>query len=467
MKTSLRWSNGRSLGFWPRAGLAAPLSSPAAGKRPMAPVDGMPAGKLAIDNKTTVDRIVTLILVILGAAIMRAVIGISLGFLLAGCAVIPTLQEDGIAIADIVQRVKCELAYAVPDFSGRYPSGDYQWMKYWTAKVDLQLDVNDQSSIKPNSSYTTPVTGGTFAVGATGELSAQAQRIEKLSFTLSMKELVESRDSTYCTLPFQLGLLGNLGLHEWVTSALAPAENGQLRIGYHQPPNGKTNPIPGPVVNASQELHPPAAKALFVQALAALQKGEKGAELAREAAMKARALALRSKFQATYDAVDTAYGYVGATSKLLEKATNLAWQATTVDRDAETADKLSGVDAAILAKISPSAKEAGIQVTAAKDMATAAWDFLPHDAPIDSITHTAKFVVTLGGSITPNWTLVKFRGPGLAAPFASASRIRSNQLDVVLGMPAVAGGKALSDEQNRQLFNIQLDSLRRSLVVLQ
>jgi hypothetical protein len=37
---------------------------------------------------------------------MRAGIGIALGLILTGCAVIPTLEEDDIAISEIVQRVK-------------------------------------------------------------------------------------------------------------------------------------------------------------------------------------------------------------------------------------------------------------------------------------------------------------------------------------------------------------------------
>lgn len=398
---------------------------------------------------------------------MRAGIGILFCLSLTGCAVIPTLEEDGIAISEIVQRVKCELAYAVPDFNGAYPSGDYQWMKYWTAKVDLTLDVNDLSSIKPNSTYTTPVTQGTFTIGVGAELSNQAQRVEKLSFTLSMKELVESRNSTYCLLPFQLGLLGNLGLTEWVVSALAPAANGQLTIGFHQPPNGKTVSIPiaGPTANAAPELNPPPAKIFLTRALTALKTGEKGAELARTSATRARLLALRSKFQLTYDAVEKTYGLVETATNYLDNATTLAWQATTVDREAVV--KLAGTDADLLKKIPDAAKAAGEQVAKAKQTATAAWELLPRDAPIDSITHTAKFVVTLGGNVTPNWTLVRFKGPGLTSPLAAASRIRTNQLDVVLGMPAVAGGKALSDEQNRQLFNIQLDSLRRAFVVIQ
>ena len=105
------------------------------------------------------------------------------------------------------------------------------------------------------------------------------------------------------------------------------------------------------------------------------------------------------------------------------------------------------------------------QLAKAKTTATEAWNLLPRDTPIDSIVHTVKFVVTMGASATPNFSLVRFKGPGLTAPFLNASQIRTNQLDVVLGMPAVAGGKALSDEQNRQLFNIQLDQLRRSIVV--
>ena len=399
--------------------------------------------------------------------VMRVVMGIALCFALAGCAVIPTLEEDGVAISDIVQRVKCELAYAVPNLSGRYPSGDYQWMKYWTAKVDLTLDVTDNSSVKPNSSYTSPVTHGTFTIGVGGELSNMAQRTEKLSFTVSMKELVENRNINECLLPYQLGLLGNLGLEQWVASALAPAENGQLTIGFHQPPSGKPASIPivGPSVNAAPELNPPPAKALLTQATTALKTGERGVALATSNADRARALALKSKFQATYDAVNTAYGYVEATTKQLDKASNLAWQAAAVDRDATV--KLAGPDSDYLKKIPTAAKDAGDQVAKAKATATAAWELLPRDAPLDSIAHTAKFIVTLGGNVTPNWSLIMFKGPGLTTPFASASRVRTNQLDVVLGMPAVAGGKTLSDEQNRQLFNIQLDALRRSLVVIQ
>lgn len=386
---------------------------------------------------------------------------------LSGCGVFtPHLHEDGFAVAEIVQRVKCELAYAVPDFGGRYPSGGYQWMKYWTAKVDLTLEVNDSSSIKPNSTYATPVTGGTFTIGAGGELTTQAQRTEKLSFTVSMKELVESRGSTFCLLPQRAGLMGNLGLEEWIVSSLAPVENRQLTIGFHQPPTGKTATIPieGPK-SAAPKVVQPLAKRLLDDALEALRRGEKGTEVARERAASARKFARQVRFQKTYDAVDQTYGLVEAASAALENAIDLAWRATAANRDAAPNDHLSTTDADVLSKIPTQAKAVGEQLAKAKTTATEAWNLLPRDTPIDSIVHTLKFVVTVGASATPNFTLVRFKGPGLTSPFASASQIRTNTLDVVLGMPAIAGGKALSDEQNRQLFNIQLDQLRRTIVV--
>ncbi len=159
---------------------------------------------------------------------MRCLAGLTFAALcLGGCgSIIPKLEEDGIAISEIVERVKCELAFAVPDLRGNYPSGNYQWIKYWTAKVELTLDVNDQASIKPNSSVVEPMTQvvlpgvGTFSrmfsVGFGGELTEQAIRTEKLSFTLSVKELTESRDRARCVLPQNMGLMGNLGLGEWI-----------------------------------------------------------------------------------------------------------------------------------------------------------------------------------------------------------------------------------------------------------
>src|SRR5258708_5783185 len=146
---------------------------------------------------------------------------ISAGCFLGSCAALPPLEQDGVAISQIVERTKCELALAVPGLEGKYPSGQFQWIKYWTAKIDLTLDTNDQSSFKPTSNYVEPLSQvvlpgvGTFSrmfsIGATGEVSGTGQRTEKLSFTLSLNELMNAKHSPACQLPNEMGLLGNIG----------------------------------------------------------------------------------------------------------------------------------------------------------------------------------------------------------------------------------------------------------------
>jgi hypothetical protein len=224
------------------------------------------------------------------------------------------------------------------------------------------------------------------------------------------------------------------------------------------------------------------------------------------------------KIQGTYDRVDLIYTGVKTANDLVTAASDLGWEASKAYRDSAPAltsqqqmevikdlltpqqleaikdlptpdqqllalkDSLSAAqkkaikDALLqhqqsvkdaLARLIVDAKAATEQISKAKEIAGAAWDLLPRDPPIDSITHTVKFVVSGGGSVTPTWSLVRFRGPAQGNPLLGASRVHTNQLDVVLGQPAMPGGKALSDEQSRQLFNLQLDSLRARLVPLQ
>ena len=111
----------------------------------------------------------------------------------------PNVEFDGVAISEIVQRVKCELAYAIPDRGGRFPAGDYQWLEYWTAKVDLALETTDTSTLTPSVTAFIPMANvivpdvGTFArnftFGAAGKLDGQAYRNDKLSFTIAITEL--------------------------------------------------------------------------------------------------------------------------------------------------------------------------------------------------------------------------------------------------------------------------------------
>jgi hypothetical protein len=78
---------------------------------------------------------------------------------------------------------------------GKYPTGPYQWMRDWTAKVDLTLQTDDTGGITPGASFITPLHSATltgigtfqrmFAIGAGGGLNTSASRTETLSFTLA------------------------------------------------------------------------------------------------------------------------------------------------------------------------------------------------------------------------------------------------------------------------------------------
>jgi hypothetical protein len=384
-----------------------------------------------------------------------------LASVLGGCMTVPTLEHDGVGISDIVQRVKCELAFAIPEFKGKFPSGEFQWLYYWTAKVDLELQTTNTASLGVGTNYTDTVSGGLFTFGAGGGVSGTAFRNDKISFTLSVNELADTRRSRECGLPHRLGLLGNLGLEEWLKSALTPVENKQLTIGFHQSPTGKTVKIPGPTV-------PFAAMPKLDMAVRVLKHAETLIETARDTALDANKKALKKQLQATYQAVETAYAYAGRAVDEIEEASVLAWEAKRELLDSKPGSGvLEPADEKRLNAFAARAKDAMEQAKQARDRATHAWNLLPRDPPLDSIAHSVRFTLAAGANATPNWSLVYFRGPGLSPPFANAQRTRVHNLDVVLGAPAEAGGKELSDEQRRQLLNLRLDALRFLIVPTQ
>lgn len=77
----------------------------------------------------------------------------------------------------------------------------------------------------------------------------------------------------------------------------------------------------------------------------------------------------------------------------------------------------------------------------------------PND-PIDSISHSVNFVVTYGGSITPNWALYALHAPASSGNLASFSGIRTHTLTIALGSPATSENsetsRALSNAAFRQ-----------------
>jgi hypothetical protein len=377
------------------------------------------------------------------------------------CSTIPNLEQDGVSISEIVQRVKCELAFALPEPQPPYPTGPYQWMRDWTAKVDLTLITNNQASLSPSIGIVHQLPpavlprigtfGQMFSVSAGGGIATTAIRNETLSFTVSIKELRAERQRLACNLPDALDLYGKLGLQEWVSSALAPVENLQLRTGRHPPPNGKSPPPPPVAVSAPQT----------PKQLLEREKGlvEYWADLATKHAKAVQDHAGSATTEAGPKDVQIAYDE----AFIANRAGANAAQELTKAQAAYTKAKLADPKDAELDTLLQAAKDANAEAVKTKQDVASSIDGLPHDPPIDSIGHQVQFVVMSSANVTPNWSLVSFKGPANAGPLAAASRMSTHTLIIALGAPAVPGSVKAGDEQIRQLNNLHLDSLRAPL----
>jgi hypothetical protein len=180
---------------------------------------------------------------------------------LSGCTGLPSLEpidggearpDGSISINEVVKRVKCELYDATRDVKR-----DYWWFRYWGAKVDLDLVVNEQAGLTPSIAILNPmqtvygtigsqvVPAGqkafqsftqTFSLGLSGGYQTQAIRTESVSFSTTFLEVRDqlqptvirnrARDFDNCKLPEGSELNGNLGLKQWIVSALGPVKGG-------------------------------------------------------------------------------------------------------------------------------------------------------------------------------------------------------------------------------------------------
>jgi hypothetical protein len=213
--------------------------------------------------------------------IRRNFIPLLVPFLFCGCAVVPTLEqatgaidhaESKVLIANVVQRVKCEVADA---FDEKLRDPRFLWLEDWTLKADLTLQANTQAGIAPSGSYTkyqknafnfdagsSSLTSNSisavpqfFTVAVGANLGEQATRTEVVSFSLALKELrvwrahvrqIEQNPDyppeMRCIETGKLGLAGDLGLREWVDSAFYPVEGRQLLAGFHPAPGTSKAP---------------------------------------------------------------------------------------------------------------------------------------------------------------------------------------------------------------------------------
>jgi hypothetical protein len=436
----------------------------------------------------------------------RILFRILLVFLVAGCSTVPQLEEatgtahSDILMSKVVTRVRCEVADA---FDELIDTARYRWLADWTAKVDLTLQANDSGGIAPGVTYThfyrnafnfgagsTSLTNNTiaavnqfFTFGAGANLGEQAVRAEVVSFTLSLKELkrwrrrvaryeYEHEGERICIGMDGSGVTGNLGLKEWIASALYPvgaSDVFDLQAGYHPSPVNTVKPssAPGaPKINA-----PFAAGAVLTydRAVERLKAASTAAQVASQAATgSANRIASYGPQIRRYIEVSAPVLETDLKRQIYSNIASLKVYAA----DAASAAVIARQRAADVAKVTdgflnalpphPDVPEQQVvEQENKKDDAIAQKQYvtdleseankivggLKHiDPPIDSLLHSVQFVLSYGASASPSWTLLQWKGPSPtgASTFAAAGQ-RTHVLNIALGPTAA--------EQNRLIQN--------------
>jgi hypothetical protein len=133
----------------------------------------------------------------------------------AGCATMPTQQADGVSLALVETRVKCEIGRAFSYLENQFDSsGNHKFpdLKRWTAAVTLSLLVDSTGGISPSGSAIGPF-GSLTPLEISGGASLNAKRTALSNVYIAFAEaaLHDCRQ-----VPVGILLEGNIGLAEWI-----------------------------------------------------------------------------------------------------------------------------------------------------------------------------------------------------------------------------------------------------------
>ncbi len=301
----------------------------------------------------------------------------------------------------------------------------------------------------------------------------------KLSvFTLSLKELrqwkypprgITSDYELVCGGLGRLELTGNLGLIEWVNSALYPVHTHDLQAGIHPSPVTAAKPT---LTSASHvttyDGEPPID---YQKALEQIKTADTEVSKALADA-KAKTGSIDGYIIQTHRAINPFMAVMEPELKrnILSNLSDLDKfsrdsHAALVDlqtlRDfiakalqiVQQDPNKGAVPVQNVTTVVNDAKDAAAKKNFIDDNAAAALKIaspilkLKVDPPLDSLLHSVEFLVTYGATVSPGWTLLAWKGPSPASgSAASASGQRVNILNMALG--PVSG-----TEQNRLIQN--------------
>jgi hypothetical protein len=418
--------------------------------------------------------------------------------LLAACNTLPPLEQTRAASPDqVAVRVQCELAKALePHLTNgrRQNATDHTWLQKWTAEVDLTLVVADTTGVAPTVLINNPIKPavlpgiGSFAqaftFGVNAGLNSTATRTEQLSFTIDLKNLPEHARSLPCSKEENRDLDANLGMSEWLDDVFKVIDSKHVNSGAAKPKPLRPATIPRPATAAPSTLAvsetSPAGRLESAINSAYPKDHNKdplpvcdltlpngnpipvpgGTALKPDAAMDVfRCFTL--KFNAPDDISfprerpkewrQDAEKWLRLTKNIIatvrqlhesqltkEQAKRENYENFTIDKDDVVADSLFLPKDSKLSTIATYYR--ALMATAITIEAALRPKALP---PVQAIVHQVNFVLVANTSVSPNWSLVRVKGPNNSAStnLVSASRSRTHGLVITIGDPGSDAAK--------------------------
>lgn len=128
-------------------------------------------------------------------------------------------------VQSVTSHIHCEMRNAVLDTYDKITEGgsDAEWLKVWSAKISLTLNVDEVSTLSSGVAITSP---SFFALGLGGSLSSQAQQELQIDWFSVFSEYFRERafQNARCETGHEkFPIEGSLGLKESLFSAAFPA----------------------------------------------------------------------------------------------------------------------------------------------------------------------------------------------------------------------------------------------------
>lgn len=410
-------------------------------------------------------------------------------FGLGGCVQVPSFDGPaGVPVSAVVARLKCEIR-RVAWLKSEDPR--YEFLKHWAAKVHLTVAVDDAVGLNPGATITEPLhnayavaagpttLAGTtiasvpqsFGVGLGGGLNSEVVRQEDLEFFLSFAELSDdSRTSAYefneCARPNGILLQSDLKMEELFDSALAPVRDRVLTIGAHPPLTQTVPAISSKEANNFRQ----SLKSGQVQYTASLPKSLGNVEPADRLDAKNEIENHEKHVSSVVDNIIKPLSEV-ATSSLSSfcagKITDFKNKAM-VSASLVYADELAVEQAKTTTNLTAALKGARLASKTIDENANDVINILrncPNSQeaqskasqklydPLDLIGQTVNFYITISGSVTPTWKLVRAAAP-LAPTFANANGKFTDTLILSFGRPDTSNGTLVaSTAMNQQILS--------------